>query len=127
MKNLTVGDVYLSNDIKINPQKPKMCICIHPEGLWFFLINSENRKMYDCIPALKQNNSFLEYDSFISTHPPFTLKQHQIEKAKFLGRISETDIANILNKVNKSRFLSGIQKREIIDSISRWNLNNSSK
>lgn len=125
MKTPQVGDVYLSNDIEITPPKPKMCICIHPAGLWFFLINTENRDMYDCIPILKKNNVFLDHDSFISTNPPFTLKQDELEKAKYLGRISETDIANILNKVNRSRFLTPLQKRKIIDSISRWRIESS--
>jgi len=125
MKTPQVGDVYLSNDIEITPPKPKMCICIHPAGLWFFLINTENRTMYDCIPILKKNNAFLDHDSFISTNPPFTLKQDELEKAKYLGRISETDIGNILNKVNRSRFLTPLQKRKIIDSISRWRIDSS--
>ncbi|MCK5816533.1 MAG: hypothetical protein KAH15_00880 [Candidatus Marinimicrobia bacterium] len=120
MKKPEVGDVYLSHDIKINPQKPKMCICVHPAGLWFFLVNSENRKMYDCIPILKKNNSFLDYDSFISTNLPFELKNIEFQQSKYLGRISEHDIATILNKVNKSRFLTPLQKKDIIDSISSW-------
>ncbi len=126
MKTPVVGDVYLSNNIKVTPPKPKICVCVHPAGLWFFLINTENRKMYDCIPILKENNSFLNYDGFISTNSPFTLNQKEFEKAKFLGRVSETDIANILNKVNKSKILSSIRKREIIDSISLWRIRNTS-
>jgi len=97
-----------------------MCICVHPAGLWFFLINSANRKMYDCIPVLKKNNLFLNHDSFISTNPPFELKNNELQRAKFLGRVSETDIGNILNKVNKSKFLTPNQITEIIDSISSW-------
>jgi len=127
MKTLQVGDVYLSNDIKIIPPKPKLCICVHPAGLWFFLINTENRNMYDCIPIFKENNPFLHYDGFISTHLPFTLKQDEWEKAKCLGRVSEIDIGNILNKVNKSKFLTPNQKRSIIDSISQWRIDSNSR
>lgn len=122
MKTPQVGDVYLSAYIKVNPPKPKICICVHPAGLWFFLVNTEKRKMYDCIPVFKENNPFLDNDSFISTNSPFILKQDELEKAKFLGRISATDIGNILNKVNKSRFLTPGQKRSIIDSMSRWRI-----
>ncbi|MEA3391806.1 MAG: hypothetical protein U9Q91_02375, partial [Candidatus Marinimicrobia bacterium] len=121
-----VGGVYLSNDIEINPQGPKMCICVHPAGLWFFLINSANRKMYDCIPVLKENNPFLNHDSYISTNLSFELKNNEFQRSKYLGRISETDIANILNKVNKSKILSLIQKEKIIDSISSWRISNTS-
>ncbi|MEA1878413.1 MAG: hypothetical protein U9N86_16345 [Bacteroidota bacterium] len=127
MKTPEVGDVYLSNDIKVTPSKPKICICVHPAGLWFFLINTENRKMYDCIPILKKNNSFLNYDGYISTNFPFKLDHHEFQRAKFLGKISETDIANILNKVNKSKFLTPIQKTKIIDSISLWRVNSTFK
>ena len=122
MKTPQVGDVYLSAHIKVDPPKPKLCICVHPAGLWFFLINTENRRMYDCIPVFKENNPFLDHDSFISTNSPFTLKQDELEKAKFLGRISETDIGNILNKVDRSRLLTPLQKRKIIDSISQWRI-----
>lgn len=126
MKKPDVGDVYLSHDIKIDPQKPKICLCVHPAGLWFFLINSENRKMYDCIPILKENNPFLNYDGYISTNFPFELKDNEFQRSKYLGRISENDIAAILNKVNRSRFLTPLQKKDIIDSISLWRKNSTS-
>lgn len=126
MKKPEVGDVYLSNDIKINPQKSKICICVHPTGLWFFLINSENRKMYDCIPILTENNSFLNYDGYISTNFPFKLNHHEFQRSKFIGRISEIDIAAILNKVNNSKLISPIHRKEIINSISLWRIKNTS-
>jgi hypothetical protein len=126
MKKPEVGDVYLSNDIKITPQGSKMCICVHPAGLWFFLINSENRRMYDCIPILRENNDFLDHNSYIGTKDIFILDKNVLGKAFHIGRISDHDIAAILNKINNSKFIAPIHKREIINSISSWRIKSTS-
>jgi hypothetical protein len=119
-----VGDVYRIQVTEVYPPKTKRCICIHPTGLWFFLINSENRDIYDCIPILKEKNNFLDYDSYISTNCTFEFDNELILKSNYLGRISENDIGAILNRVNNSKFLSQNQKTEIINSISYWKTNN---
>lgn len=105
----------------INPPKHKYCICINKEKRWFFLINSENRKRYQCTPIYKKNQSFLKYDSYISCNAFFQLDEEILSNVKkHLGVLSNNEIKELISHINNNvRTLSKSDKKEICECLSR--------
>lgn len=110
---IQLGDVYLVLNDEITPAKQKLsvCVCVAPE--LFFLINSENRKIYDCVLASKKDNACLKYDSYVSCSRTFAYPSKRLNKK--LGRLSPSTLAAIREKVKSSEIL----EQKVIDAIIR--------
>ena len=68
-------------DKAIHPKKWKMAVCIQPDCLLFFRINSSDRWK----PALglerEPHHTFLAHDSFIECNLPFKLTEYEVEQS----------------------------------------------
>lgn len=107
------GDVVWVYHRDIYPQKHKMDVCVCAERGWFFLINSENRKIYDCVPILKAHHRFLKHDSFVSCSRVFAPQKSELGKK--IGTISCVVMQEMLERVQVSETL----EQEKIDVITR--------
>lgn len=97
------GDVFWVYHNDVYPQKHKMDVCVCAQRGWFFLINSENRKMYDCVPILKAHHRFLKHDSFVSCSRVFAPEKGELGKK--IGTISREVMQEMLVRVQVSETL----------------------
>lgn len=78
---INILEVILIFDKLIHPNKWKMAVCIQPDCLFFFRINSSDRWM----PAIKlerdPHHIFLDHDSFLECNLPFELTEYEVEQS----------------------------------------------
>jgi hypothetical protein len=98
------------------PEKIGVCVNLKNGGGHLFLINSENREMFDCIPfGVKPGRYFPTAESFLSCK-----NSHDCTGKPVLvdyGYIHKTECDEIIAKVMTSRFLTKIQIQEITDAL----------
>ena len=111
---LKLGDITYGQIPDIYPPKKKYCVCVCAKHKYFFLINTENREMYDCIPIPK-GKTFPEYDGFISCSRVFSIKSRKV-----VDRVSDDTLKSILEKVKISKKLLPKQINTIV-SENFWN------
>jgi len=76
-----ISEVYIIDVSKILPHcKTKYCICITTGINKYFLINSENRKMYDTFKINVSDYSFLKQDSYVGCSKAHLLESNLIVK-----------------------------------------------
>ena len=114
---IEAGGIYLIYNDDVNQPKAKfsVCVCVHER--WFFLINSEDRKIYDCIPIYKADYGFLKHDSFISCSRKFIYSLDRLRASKFQGLISQKSATEIISKVKSSKTLERGAIKQIIESL----------
>lgn len=113
--SLQVGEiVHLELLLEHRPAKYAVCICVAPN--YFFLVNSENRKMYDCIPfPQKAGRKFPHHDSFIGCKNIFTAELKQISSRH--GFLDHDELRTILAKVKSSKTIVARDKDKISKAI----------
>lgn len=114
---LDVGDViYLYND-KINPPKNKYMVCVSL-GNCFLCINTENRKMYECLKIEKKGNPYLKYDSYIACNALFKFEPWEVKQR--VGSLGYNDLNALHNHIKDNvRTLSRTDKENILASLSK--------
>ena len=93
----------------------KFCVFVTVSPNQFFLINSKNRQMYDCIPLLKNGRKFPRHDSFIACSRVFQADDSQIDSHH--GALEDNELQLLMTHVNLSKTLTGIQKKQITSAI----------
>ncbi len=113
------GDIIKTLCVDIEPPKTKYYLCLSREKRLFFLINSQNREMYQCTPILKENHQFLKQDSYISCNVPFTLTENELTKiGSILSSLNDNEVnALILHVEQNVKTLSKRLKKEICESL----------
>jgi hypothetical protein len=114
---MQTGDVFWAFIEEIYPPKPKMGVCVCVESRWFFLISSENRKMYDCIALLRDQHPFLKHDSFLSCSRVFTPDNRHMGKK--IGQISQEVMQRLYERVEASEILETQKIVKILASLRR--------
>lgn len=115
---LRVGAVFYLYNSDIIPNNFKYSICVHIKPHYFFVINTENRKMYDCVPILKKDNAFLQYDSYIGCANYFVYKSEDIKDKKIVGYLGYEDLNRLyLHLKNNVKSLPASIKKEILQSL----------
>lgn len=107
MRLVRAGSVLKILNKDISPAKYKYSVCVLSscERPLFFLINTENRKMYDCIPILKSAHGFLSHDSYISCNRVFEYNKEAIEAASNMGRLTTEQTRYLIAHIEKSKYL----------------------
>jgi hypothetical protein len=100
---MEIGRVYLIRDLDIHGNGNKFGICVCVADRWVFLVNTENREMYDCIPFPKKEYDFPRHDSHIGCANIFSPTPEQIIAAERLIDIDEAQA--LLAKVSSSKTL----------------------
>ncbi len=59
-----IGGVYLVLNNAISPPKKKLSVCVCSKENWFFLINSQNRKIYDCLVIVSDDAPVMALPDF---------------------------------------------------------------
>jgi len=114
-----ISEVYIIDVSKILPHcETKYCICITTGINKYFLINSENRKMYDTFKISASCYSFLKRDSYVSCSKAHILKNDFIIKK--LGNLNFNDMSKILGKVKKSKNIIEVERDEIVSELEKW-------
>jgi hypothetical protein len=115
MKKYSVGDIVHVSGLPINPKKGKYCVlvCLAPNR--FFLVNTENRLIYDCIPLNKKGRPFPVYDSFIGCKNIFEAEDKQINSV--CGKLDDDELRYLLQKITESKFIPQVQKSPLISAI----------
>lgn len=82
-----VGDVLYVYNTAVTPPEHKysVFVCLNPN--LFLLINTKNRKIYNCIPVKQEHNPYLKYDSFISCNRTFQYTLDQLKETNKVGRL----------------------------------------
>ena len=80
-----VGDVLYVYNTAVTPPEHKysVFVCLNPN--LFLLINTKNRKIYNCIPVKQEHNPYLKYDSFISCNRTFQYTLDQLKETNKVG------------------------------------------
>lgn len=112
---MEVGDICNFFVEGIIPPKNKFALCVHVGDGLFLLINSENRKMYNCVPIPK-GKKFPKYDSFVGTSKVYSPSDSV--KIEYFDKASKEVLNLILEKVKNSKTLSKVIKDKIIKSLS---------
>lgn len=115
--SLRVGDIYLVQNDEIKHRKEKFSICVCVASLCFVLINSENRKIYDCTPIRQRNHNFLTQDSFISCCKVFYYPAERINPSKFRGRLTLKELRIVRDKLLAAELISDVEKEQIRKAI----------
>jgi len=124
--NLEVGDVVYIYNEDIIPPKHKYSVCVHVSSRLFFLINSRNLSIYECLPILKENNDFLKENSNIACNQAFKYNESQISKAKLVGRLGYKDMKALYEHIKgRVRQLPKADKEEILETLEEWMMDNS--
>ena len=110
-----VGDILHVTGLPIYPAKGKFCVLIQIAPNRFFLINTENRKEYDCIPLSKKGRNFPKHDSFIGCKNIFHAEDSQVDSK--VGKINNEELSALATKVRDSKFIAKIQKDPILKAI----------
>jgi hypothetical protein len=112
-------DTYWFFNTGITPQKRKCHVCITDDGQ-FFLINTENRAMYDCVPIFAKHYPFLQgTDRFVSCSrlfkytPPHGVADNQCP-------LRRKDVEAIRDKVENSKVLEQENIDKILRSLDSW-------
>lgn len=94
----------------------KYVICVCPLSPYFFLINSEPRRITpDAQIKIEKNDGFpfLSHTSYINTATICTIYPNEINKATFKGLLPDHIKSEIIKVVNGCRYLSPNQKKLI--------------
>lgn len=110
-----VGDIVHVSGLPIVPQKGKYCVLITVGPNQFLLINTENRKMYDCIPLEKKGREFPVYDSFIGCKNVYTALDEQVDRK--VGELDNSEVQAVFSKIETSKFIPKIQKGPILAAL----------
>jgi hypothetical protein len=107
---LKAGDIIYVYCTFVGDYKYVICLC--PKYPYFFLINSEPRRITPDaqIKIKKVDFPFLSHDSYINTATICTIYPDEINKATPKGSLPSHIKAEIIEVVNKHRYLSPNQK-----------------
>lgn len=111
---IEVMDIVAIQNNEIYPPKEKYNICIHPG--WFFVINSNDRKIYR--PNLKIRQAdypFLRQDSYICCSRVF--EYDTIDRYRKLGVLSKQTVQEIIEILDSARTLTPEQIHCIKNSL----------
>ena len=109
--------IYLYTD-KIFPPKNKYMVCVSL-GKCFLCINTENRKMYECLKIEKKHNPYLKYDSYIACNTLFKFEPWEIKSSQRVGSLGYKDLKALYDHIkNHVRTLSRVDKDRILASLS---------
>lgn len=111
-----VGDIVHVSGLEIYPAKGKFCVLVSVGPNRFLLINTDNRTDYDCIPLFKNGRDFPRHDSFIGCKNIF-LGKPETRIDEVCGRLEDSELTNVFNKIQNSKYISRINKQPILDSI----------
>jgi hypothetical protein len=106
--NLLLSKLNISSKIQI-------CCCYIDSKEMVFVINSENREHYHCLPISKQNHDFLKHDSFISCSNFFEYGPDTVEK--IVGNLSKSEKDTLRCHLSSSRTISKINKEIILNEL----------
>lgn len=112
---MEIGKIYRL-EVNLPNRLDKYAIAVSVSSSGFFLINSENRAMYDCIPLLKKGRAFPVKNSHIACAEMIIINPEKIVSE--VGVIDREDAESIINHVSISRRLPGNEKKQIIQELS---------
>lgn len=90
--SLSVGDVLYLYNTQIKPEHSKYSACVHIKPNYFLLINTENRKMYECLPILRSDNKYLQHDSYIGCSNYYVYDDDKIKDEQIVGHLGYKDL-----------------------------------
>lgn len=94
-----------------------MAVCIQPDCLLFFRINSSDRWKPAVAIGREPHHTFLHHDSFIECHLPFELTEYDVEQALkirgIVGRIHADLAPVIFAEVRKNAVISAEDRKAI--------------
>jgi len=114
--NVTAGSIIFYYQSNIIPPKYKYAVVVSAVKKWCFLINSDDREHYHCLPILKKNQAFLQYDSFISCSNFFEYDLSKVKK--IVGVLSDSEKEALCLHLSASRTISKINKEIILNELS---------
>lgn len=116
--SLNVGDVLYLHNSAIIPAKNKYSACVHIRPHYFLLINTENRKMYECLPISQKDNKYLKHDSFIGCTNYYIYNDEDLKGKVPVGRLGYKDLnALYLHFKNNVKGMPTKVRKEIIQSL----------
>jgi hypothetical protein len=111
-----IGDIIGVHSCPVRPKpKFKYLICVDPIKRVGFVINSEDREHFYCIPINKKDHSFLRTDSFISCSNPMSYESKNIDK--IYSSLSRTELLALYRHVEAARKLTPIEKKNILQNL----------
>ena len=115
---IEIGKIYRI-EVNFSNRLDKYGICVCVSTSEFFLINSENKSFYDCIPiSAKQDRLFPIYDSFISCSNTIIAESDKIVSC--CGQLDRNEAEALKTKVLSSALLTPNQIRDISQSIDNY-------
>lgn len=106
-------DVVKLWDRHTRPNKPKIHICVCERRQLFLRINS-NPVYKPCHALSAAANTFLEWDSYVELTQLVRHIKYEIDRAEFMGRISQREIYGLLEAVWEAETLSD-EHKSLID------------
>lgn len=116
-----VGDVLYVYNTQITPPECKYSVFVCVRSGLFFLINTKNRNIYNCIPIEKAKNNYLKYDSFISCNQTFQYTLSQLKKSNKVGRVDFETLKKLYQHINENvHTLPTREKNEILEELNNF-------
>jgi len=117
---LTPGDILHIYCPFIRP-KPKykyaVCVCADPNRFFFISTNPRTREPDAQVLIDKSKLSFLKKASYINTAQMVTFAKDLISRADNKGALPSSIISTVRETVNESKYLSPLQKKQVLDSL----------
>lgn len=118
MPKCEVGDILRIFNREVVPPHDKYSLCVRVKPNLFFLINSENRKMYNCIPISEKNYSFLKHDSHIACNRTFSYSLSDLKGSEIIGHLNISDLRVLYEHLIKNvKTISPNEKTQILESL----------
>ncbi|MDR0572198.1 MAG: hypothetical protein LBG48_05080 [Rickettsiales bacterium] len=116
IEDYEVGDVIHCFNPKIGKNKFHICVCVSKD--YFIVINTENRRFFECVELEARDYKFLNgINRFVECAEIFHHDIQIIISGQKKGKILEKDLKNIVNKIQKSARIPEYQKKIVIPEL----------
>ena len=115
---LEIGDVLYVYNTNVVPAEHKYSVLVCVSKKLFFLINTKNRSIYNCLPILQSSNTYLEYDSYISCNRTFQYTLDQLKESNKVGRVDLQTLKKLYSHIKDNvHTLPLREKTEILNGL----------
>lgn len=118
---LEVGDVFYVYNTKVVPPEHKYSVLVCVSQKLFLLINTKNRKIYQCLPVSQSANTYLKYDSYISCNRTFRYTLDQLDEKNKVGRLDLQTLKRLYAHIQQNvNTLPPAEKNEILTELNNF-------
>jgi len=117
---INISDVFkIKTESSVEYRNKKWCVCVSVTEDNYLLINTHHRDMYEDFEIKAADYEFLNsVDRFVCCSKLWHFDSTEIETK--VGNLSRDDMLKLIDTVQKSKKLSGGEKKLIVTNVKKW-------